>query len=100
MVSEPRVSAQGAAVLRAFMDKAPDSLTGSDLMDALGIASGSLYPMLARFESAKWLKSKWEAGDPVELGRPRRRYYSLTAQGARKAREQLEFIFPGALRPA
>lgn len=97
---DPRVSAQGAAVLRVLMDAAPSQLSGSELMDQLGIASGSLYPMLARFESAKWLKSDWEAGDPKELGRPRRRYYKLTALGEKKAREQLEFILLGALRPA
>lgn len=97
-MSEPRVSAKGAALLRAFIDAAPEPLTGSDLMDLLGIASGSLYPILARFESAKWLTSKWERGDPAQLGRPRRRYYRLTALGAKKAQAQIEFILRGAPR--
>jgi PadR family transcriptional regulator, regulatory protein PadR len=94
---EPKISATGAAVLRAFLDKYPGQLTGSETMDALGIASGTLYPILARFEAAKWLTSKWEKGDPAALGRPRRRYYQLTALGASKARECIEFIVPGAL---
>lgn len=94
---DPRISAQGAAVLRIFLDACPNSLTGSDVMDALGIASGTLYPILARFESAKWLSSKWEKGDPAKLGRPRRRYYQITPLGASRARECIEFILPGAL---
>jgi PadR family transcriptional regulator, regulatory protein PadR len=94
---EPRISIQGAAVLRGFLDAYPNQLTGSEVMDALGISSGTLYPILARFEAAKWLSSKWEKGDPVELGRPRRRYYTLTGVGANKARECIEYILPGTL---
>jgi hypothetical protein len=97
---EPKVSVQGAAVLRAFLDAYPNRLTGSEVMDALGIASGTLYPILARFEAAKWLTSRWEKGNPVELGRPRKRYYQLTALGANKARQCIEFIMPGALSRA
>jgi DNA-binding PadR family transcriptional regulator len=37
--------------------------------------------MLARLEAAGWLSSEWEAIDPREAGRPRRRFYRLTASG-------------------
>ena len=94
---EPKISSKGAAVLRAFLDAYPNQLTGSEVMDQLSVASGTLYPILSRFEAAKWLSSEWEKGDPVELARPRRRYYQLTALGASKARECIEFILPGAL---
>jgi PadR family transcriptional regulator, regulatory protein PadR len=90
--NEPRVSVQGVAVLRVFLDKYPQQITGSELMDALGVASGTLYPILARFEEAGWLKSKWEAGDPAKLGRPRRRYYTINGAGLAKARNYLEFV--------
>lgn len=95
-MSDQKLSAKGAAVLRAFLDAASSELTGSQIMDAVGVSSGTLYPLLSRFESAKWLVSKWEAGDPAELGRPRRRYYRLTALGSRKARECIELIAPGS----
>lgn len=95
-VKEPKISAQGAAVLRTFLDAYPEQLTGSEVMDKLSVASGTLYPILARFEAAAWLSSRWEKGDPMELGRPRRRYYQLTALGANRAREWIEFIMPGA----
>ncbi|MFC4312566.1 PadR family transcriptional regulator [Steroidobacter flavus] len=94
-MADPKLSVRGAAVLRAFLDVAPEELTGSELMNSVGISSGTLYPLLSRFESAKWLTSRWEAGDPAKMGRPRRRYYRLTALGANKARECIELIVPG-----
>jgi DNA-binding PadR family transcriptional regulator len=33
-----------------------------------------------------WLESAWEEVDPHEKGRPRRRYYTLTPDGAERAR--------------
>jgi DNA-binding PadR family transcriptional regulator len=45
--------------------------------------------MLARLETAGWLTSEWEAIDPREAGRPRRRYYKLTALGQNNARAAL-----------
>lgn len=49
------------------------------------MASGTLYPILLRLEAAGWLRSEWELGDPATLGRPRRRYYMLTGEGAKSA---------------
>lgn len=89
---DPRLSAQGMAVLRCFLEAHPERLTGSELMDKLGVASGTLYPILARFEAAKWLESCWERGDPTKLGRPRRRFYLLTGVGAAKARGFLSYV--------
>ena len=53
---------------------------------------GTLYKALGRMEKAGWLKSKWE--DPViaaEESRPRRRFYSMTAEG--------QIAFDGASTP-
>jgi PadR family transcriptional regulator, regulatory protein PadR len=41
---------------------------------------------LARFEGLGWLESRWEDIEPAEEGRPRRRYYRLTENGAERAR--------------
>ena len=47
-------------------------------------AHGTLYKALARLEGFGLLASRWE--DPVSAeGRPRRRLYVLTAEGARAA---------------
>jgi DNA-binding PadR family transcriptional regulator len=61
-------------------------LSGADIAAASKLKSGTLYPILARLEEAGWLSSRWEAGDPVTLGRPRRRYYRVTAEGAKNVR--------------
>lgn len=50
-------------------------------MDLTGLGSGTLYPLLIKFEKHGLLEGRWEDGDPSALGRPRRKLYSLTAQG-------------------
>jgi PadR family transcriptional regulator len=66
------------------------------------LSSGTLYPILLRFEQARLLESEWESGDPREMGRPRRRLYHLTLSGRAVAREALESLMvrPLVVRPA
>jgi DNA-binding PadR family transcriptional regulator len=47
---------------------------------------GTLYKALGRLEEFGLLSSRWEAAEAAE-GRPRRRLYELTAEGARVARQ-------------
>ncbi len=49
---------------------------------------GTLYKALGRLEEFGLLTSRWEDG-PAAEGRPRRRLYELTAQGARVAEQAL-----------
>ena len=45
-------------------------------------AHGTLYKALSRMEKAGWLSSVWEDADSATAeGRPRRRLYSITADG-------------------
>jgi PadR family transcriptional regulator, regulatory protein PadR len=48
-------------------------------------AHGTLYKALSRLEELGLLSSRWEDADAVTEGRPRRRLYELTGQGARTA---------------
>jgi len=84
------MSRQAEAVLAAFLEDPGNSKFGLEISRASGLASGTIYPMLARFESAGWLESVWEAIDPSTAGRPARRLYRLTAEGEMAARRQLE----------
>ena len=55
---------------------------GFDVMDATGLPSGTVYPMLRRLEKEGLVRATWE--DPVkarEEQRPPRRYYELTGEG-------------------
>jgi PadR family transcriptional regulator, regulatory protein PadR len=51
-------------------------------------AHGTLYKALSRLEEFGLLTSQWEDAAAVE-GRPRRRLYELTSQGARVAERAL-----------
>jgi PadR family transcriptional regulator, regulatory protein PadR len=57
---------------------------GLAVIKASGRPAGSVYPILERLESSGWVTSEW-ADEPERSG-PRRRYYELTADGARAAR--------------
>jgi PadR family transcriptional regulator, regulatory protein PadR len=49
-------------------------------------AHGTLYKALNRLEEFGLLTSRWEDAAQVVEGRPRRRLYELTGEGARAAR--------------
>jgi len=55
---------------------------GFDIMDASGLQSGTVYPILRRLEAAGMLRSRWEAVvDARDEQRPPRRYYQITEPG-------------------
>ena len=55
---------------------------GFDLIDATGLASGTVYPILRRLEREGLVSAAWEdAAIAHEQQRPPRRYYELTAAG-------------------
>lgn len=55
---------------------------GFDIMEACGLASGTVYPALRRMDKAGLLRSGWEdAAVAHEEGRPRRRTYALSSAG-------------------
>lgn len=80
---------QSLKVLKAFIDAANRKLAGSDVMKATGLKSGTAYAILLRLEAHGMVSSEWEQLPPEELGRPRRRYYSLTAGGRARAHQLL-----------
>ena len=55
---------------------------GFDIMDATGLPSGTVYPILRRLDRAGLLESAWEKqADAQREQRPPRRYYEITATG-------------------
>jgi DNA-binding PadR family transcriptional regulator len=64
---------------------------GFDVMDATGLPSGTVYPILRRLDREGLLRSAWEKQATAERdGRPPRRYYSITAAGQAMLDEALE----------
>ena len=78
-----------AAVLKVFLEEPAQPRYGFELMKLTGMASGSLYPMLARLEAAGWLTKGKEDIDPKAAGRPARTNYTITGAAASSARVQL-----------
>jgi DNA-binding PadR family transcriptional regulator len=83
-----RPSSQTLAVLSALA-AAPDTWRyGYELGAEVGLASGSLYPILMRLSDRRLLESTWEEQPP--RGRPPRHLYRLTAAGVAVAREHAD----------
>jgi PadR family transcriptional regulator PadR len=72
-----RVLADGPTYGYAIATRLADAGLGA-------LKGGTLYPLLARFESAGLVAVEWRAGE----GGPGRKYYALTDDGHRAWREQ------------
>jgi DNA-binding PadR family transcriptional regulator len=62
---------------------------GLELIDATGVKSGTLYPLLGRLAEAGWLVATRETVDTTAVGRPARTYYQLTGDGVLEAKNAL-----------
>lgn len=81
MVDSP-LSFTGLFVLQAV---ARGHRFGFDIMEVTELPSGTIYPALRRLEAGRLVTSGWETEDKARKeGRPRRRYYELTADGRRQ----------------
>ncbi|MFF0578923.1 helix-turn-helix transcriptional regulator [Streptosporangium saharense] len=98
MGSPPKMTIPTQLVLRAFLDDPTREMYGLEICAAAGLASGTIHPILARFEGIGWLESRFEEIDPRKAARPRRRYYRLTADGIELARPALERAHTKAAR--
>ncbi|MGO4596935.1 PadR family transcriptional regulator [Terrabacter sp. 2RAF25] len=89
MSDEPRMTVTTVEVLQTFVRDTTSERYGLEIMALTGLPSGTVFPILARFERLGWLDSGWEDVDPAAVGRPQRRYYRLTAQGLESAEAAL-----------
>lgn len=76
----------GRATALILLALAQGRVYGFDIMDATGLASGSVYPALRRLEREGLVTSRWEETDPDDRGRgrPTRRVYRLTKAGTER----------------
>ena len=66
------LSPNAALLLSAFLNRSGNPQYGYELMQETGIKSGSLYPVLGRFEKLGWITGEMEElydieSDPEEL---------------------------------
>src|SRR6185436_5650936 len=74
----------GVAAIKVLQAIAGGCEYGFDIIDATGLASGTVYPALSRHERDGFVRSSWEdSAKAFKDGRPPRRYYTITADGRR-----------------
>lgn len=78
----PRMTRATLLVLRELLADPAAERYGLELSKVVGLKSGTVHPILCRFEQAGWLESRYEEIDPSAAGRPVRRYFRLTSSGA------------------
>ncbi len=81
-----RMTSQTMRILEAMLEDPTGDWYGLQLSERAGLKSGTIYPALARLEHYGWLEAAWEEIDPSAEGRPRRKLYRLTRDGAATAR--------------
>jgi DNA-binding PadR family transcriptional regulator len=83
----PRMTLTTQLVLRVLLADPAQERYGLQICAEAGLPSGTIHPILARLEHEYgWLTSRWEDIKPQDQGRPRRRYYRLSEDGAERAR--------------
>lgn len=76
------------AILRAIDD---DHAYGLDIISATGLPTGTVYVTLGRLQKRGFVTTSWEDQRIADReGRPRRRYYRLTAAGRNALGDALE----------
>jgi len=87
MDNKIRLTLPSLKVLGVLMNSRRYRASGADIIRGTGLSSGTVYPILTRFETAELLSGEWEDIDPSSACRPRRRYYTLTGIGQRTAQQ-------------
>jgi DNA-binding PadR family transcriptional regulator len=78
------------ATVRVLQAVAQGQRYGFGIMDATGLASGTVYPILSRLEEGGWVRSRWEDQHIAhDAKRPPRRYYEVTEPGRQRLEEAL-----------
>ncbi|MGJ5831961.1 PadR family transcriptional regulator [Streptomyces ossamyceticus] len=85
-----------------------EGLYGLELSRLSRLPNGTLFPILERLRQAGWVERYWEPDEIAEgEGRPRRRFYRISSEGAAKAPHALAEAraaaparaHPGPVRP-
>lgn len=78
----------GLTSLRILAAVRDGNAYGLDLVARTGLPSGTVYPTLGRLKRSGLVTARWEDQRAAEReGRPRRRYYALSEEGARALAE-------------
>jgi PadR family transcriptional regulator, regulatory protein PadR len=85
-----RMTHNALLVLRALAAEPDREMYGFEIMRAISLPSGTVYPLLDRVEAAGWAETRAEDMIPQDEGRPRRKYYRITPEGAAAVGEEMK----------
>ncbi len=78
-------------VLRCLLGAEGREMYGLEVCAGIGLASGTVHPILTRLEGLGWLTSRREDATSAHAeGHPSRRYWRFTTDGAAKAQAALD----------
>src|SRR5437868_5377465 len=81
----------GFATLQVLQAIVAGYAYGFEIMDATGLPSGTVYPILSRLEDCGYLKSKWEDARVARREkRPPRKSYEITGEGREVLKRSVE----------
>lgn len=81
------LSPNAAQIIATFLASPAGRFYGYELLQETGMKSGSLYPVLGRFEDLGWIHGEMQESPG---GRPPRRVYRLDPNGAAAAQAALD----------
>jgi PadR family transcriptional regulator PadR len=84
------LSAPALKILGLMLQDPGAEYYGLELGRRADVLTGTVYPLLRRWEDLGWLSSRIEDIDGALEGRPPRRLYRLSGEGERNARREIE----------
>src|SRR3954469_16123950 len=88
MPPRPFSSSQARLLLGVMIERPDEWRHGYDLLQATGLKSGTLYPLLIRLSDGGLLEAEWR--DAVPPARAPRHVYRLTGEGRAFAHQLLD----------
>lgn len=79
------------AILQA-LSESKERLSSADVMKITNLSAGTVYPVLGRMITSKWVTSEKEAGNASKLGRPLKTLFKLIVAGKRNVNKKSEQI--------
>jgi PadR family transcriptional regulator PadR len=87
-MAKRRLGYATVAILRSIEE---EHAYGLDIISATGLATGTVYVTLGRLQKRGFVSTHWEDQRVADReGRPRRRYYTLSAAGRAALEDALE----------
>lgn len=83
----------GLGTLRLLAALREGATYGLDIVARTGMPSGTVYPCMGRLLTRGLVRAHWEDEASAQAeGRPRRKYYELTAEGERVLNEEAQRV--------